>query len=94
MIQSRKEVDNMPTLSRFHGIVIRMYYQQAEHNPPHVHAFCGGYIAVVAIHTGTLIEGYLPPKALVMVRKWIGMNKSDLLDIWETQSFKTLPPLE
>ncbi|MBR0473390.1 MAG: DUF4160 domain-containing protein [Erysipelotrichaceae bacterium] len=28
----------MPVLSRFYGITIRMYFQQAEHNPPHIHA--------------------------------------------------------
>ncbi len=28
----------MPVLSRFYGIVIRMYFQQSEHNPPHIHA--------------------------------------------------------
>lgn len=26
----------MPELSRFYGIVVRMYYN--DHNPPHVHA--------------------------------------------------------
>lgn len=26
----------MLILSRFYGIVIRMYFQQAEHNPPHI----------------------------------------------------------
>ncbi len=29
----------MPVLSRFYGIIIRMYFQQAEHNPPHIHPF-------------------------------------------------------
>ena len=28
----------MPVLSRFYGIIIRMYFQQSEHNPPHIHA--------------------------------------------------------
>ena len=28
----------MPALSRFYGIIIRMHFQQAEHNPPHIHA--------------------------------------------------------
>ena len=29
----------MPVLARFYGLVIKMYFQQAEHNPPHIHAF-------------------------------------------------------
>ena len=31
----------MPVLSRFYGIVIRMYFLQKEHNPPHIHAIYG-----------------------------------------------------
>ena len=85
---------NMPILSRFYGIVIRMYFQQAEHNPPHIHALYGDDMAEVDIRTGEIIEGSLPPKALVMVREWIEINKKDLLDMWETQEFKKLSPLE
>ena len=28
----------MPVLSQFYGIIIRMYFLQSEHNPPHIHA--------------------------------------------------------
>lgn len=44
--------------------------------------------------TGDVLEGYLPPKALKMVREWIEINRSELQNIWETQEFKQLPPLE
>ena len=84
----------MPILSRFYGIVIRMYFQQAEHNPPHIHALYGDDMAEVDIRNGEIIEGHLPPKALSMVLEWINLNKKDLLDIWETQEFKSLSPLE
>ena len=84
----------MPILSRFYGIVIRMYFQQAEHNPPHIHALYGDDMAEVDIRTGEIIEGSLPPKALMMVREWIELNKKDLLHMWETQEFKKLAPLE
>ena len=84
----------MPVLSRFYGIVIRMYFQQAEHNPPHIHALYGEDVAAVDIKTGEVLEGHLPPKALSMVREWIGYNKNDLLYMWETQEFKPISPLE
>ena len=58
----------MPVLSRFYGIVIRMYFQQAEHNPPHIHAIYGDDVAAIEIRTGEVLEGHLPPKALEMVR--------------------------
>ena len=54
----------------------------------------GDDMAEVDIRTGEIIEGDLPPKALMMVREWIELNKIDLLNIWETQEFKKLAPLE
>ena len=39
----------MPVLSRFYGIVIRMYFQQSEHNPPHIHAFYGEDVGTTGI---------------------------------------------
>ena len=37
----------MPVLSRFYGIIIRMYFQQSEHNPPHIHAIYGEHVAAI-----------------------------------------------
>lgn len=80
----------MPVLSRFYGIVIRMYFQQSEHNPPHFHAIYGDHMAAICINDGTVLEGELPKKALEMVL----MHKEELLKIWETQEFITISPLE
>lgn len=84
----------MPVLSRFYGIVIRMYFLQHEHNPPHIHAIYNEDVAAVNFMTGEILEGYLPAKALAMVREWCGLHKEALRKIWETQEFKKLPPLE
>lgn len=84
----------MPVLSSFYGIIIRMYFQQAEHNPPHIHAIYGEDVAAIDIKTGKIIEGHLPPKALSLVQEWTEIHKNDLLNMWETQEFKTISPLE
>ncbi len=84
----------MPALSRFYGIVIRMYFQQSEHNPPHIHALYGDDVAEIAIRTGEILEGELPPKAIQMVREWVSAHKEELLQMWETQEFKPISPLE
>ncbi len=84
----------MPILSRFYGIIIRMYFQQSEHNPPHIHALYGDDMAEIDIRNGAIIEGDLPLKALAMVREWIEINKIDLIYMWNTQEFRKLPPLE
>ena len=84
----------MPVLSRFYGIVIRMYFQQSEHIPPHFHAIYGEHKAAICINDGSILEGELPKKALEMVTEWNEMHKKELLKIWETQEFVTLSPLE
>lgn len=84
----------MPVLSRFYGITIRMYFQQSEHNPPHFHAIYGDDMAAISIKDGKILEGYLPKKALEMVLEWNEINKNKLLEMWETQEFKELEPLE
>lgn len=84
----------MPVLSRFYGITIRMYFQQSEHNPPHIHAIYGDNVAAIDFQTKKVLEGYLPPKALAMVNEWIDLHANDLMEIWNTQDFKTLEPLE
>ena len=71
-----------------------MYFQQSEHNPPHIHATYGEHVAAVDIQNGNVLEGYLPAKALEMVREWISIHKDDLTKIWDTQEFKQLSPLE
>lgn len=84
----------MPTLARFYGIIIRMYFGQAEHNPPHIHAIYAEDTAAFDIRTGEIIEGVLPPRAAGMVREWIEKNEDDLADMWETQEFRKLEPLD
>ncbi len=84
----------MPVLSRFYGIVIRMYFLQSEHNPPHIHAIYNDDVAAVDIMTGEILDGHLPNKAIGMVREWIGLNRDALIEIWKTQEFKKIPPLE
>lgn len=84
----------MPVLSRFYGVIIKMYFQQREHNPPHIHAFYGEYMGAIDIQTLELMEGDLPVRALKMVQEWITIHQKDLMHIWETQEFVSLPPLD
>ena len=84
----------MPVLARFYGIVIRMYFLQSEHNPPHIHAIYNDDVAAIDFMTGVVLEGYLPGKAMNMVLEWIGLHRQSLREIWETQEFRKLPPLE
>ena len=84
----------MPVISRFYGIIIRMYFLQKEHNPPHIHAIYNEDVAAIDFMTGEVIEGQLPTKAMAMVKEWISMHKDTLMEMWDTQEFKQIPPLE
>ncbi len=84
----------MPVISRFYGLVIKMYFQQSEHNPPHFHVVYGEYLGEIDIRTLEMLEGDLPPKALALVREWAAIYKDELLKMWNTQKFVQLPPLE
>ena len=84
----------MPIISRFYGLVIKMYFRQSEHNPPHIHVIYGEYLGVIDIQTFEMLEGDLPTKALGLVREWTEKHKLALLEIWNTQIFQQLPPLE
>ena len=84
----------MPVIARFYGMVIKMYLMGKEHNPPHFHVMYGEYNAVIDVGTLSMSEGDLPPKALSLVLEWAGAHQNELLEIWSTQNFRQLPPLE
>jgi hypothetical protein len=52
----------MPEISRFYGIIIRMY--PGDHPPPHFHAVYAEHEAFIEIATGKVIYGYVPSTAL------------------------------
>ncbi len=55
----------MPSISRFFGIVIYMYYD--DHVPPHFHAKYGEYRTQINIETLEILEGELPHRALSLI---------------------------
>lgn len=83
----------MPVISRFHGIVIKMYLRQKEHNPPHLHAIYGDYIGMFSLNDGEMFEGDIPMKTQKHVKDFIDYYRDDLIEMWETQHFSILPPI-
>ncbi len=82
----------MPIITRFYGILIKMYFK--EHGVPHFHAIYGEFNGVFNIKTLALIEGDLPPRALRLVNDWAKNHQPELLKMWETQDFTKLPGLK
>ena len=62
----------MPEISRFYGIVIKMYFD--DHDPSHFHAEYAEDEAVISIETLAVIAGRLRPRALGLVAEWGGIT--------------------
>jgi hypothetical protein len=71
----------MPEVSRFYGIVIKLYYD--DHEPPHFHAEYGGDEIVVGITTLGILRGKLPPRAMGLVLEWASQHQAELLAVWQ-----------
>lgn len=83
----------MPTISRFHGIAIEMYWN--DHPIPHFHAFAAGRTARVSIDNQELLEGDLPRRQLRMVCKWAAVHQKELEENWRrARDREKLEPIE
>ena len=83
----------MPEIARFFGIVIKMYFIQGEHNPPHFHALYGEEMGEFDIKTLKMVRGGLSPRAVSLVREWAKLHQEELLEMWNTKKLQKLPPL-
>jgi hypothetical protein len=74
----------MPELSRFFGIIIRMYAEPfAPHHQPHFHAYYQEFAAVFALDTLEIIAGELPVKQRRLVEAWAELHREELRNDWE-----------
>jgi hypothetical protein len=73
----------MPELSRFFGIIIRMYAEPfAPHHLPHLHAYHQEAVAVYGLDPVELISGSLPLRQQRLVEAWAEMHQDELLEDW------------
>ena len=85
----------MPIISKFFGIIIRMYYD--EHNPPHVHAEYQNDKAVFDF-SGNITRGGIKSKtARKLIREWIDLYLDELKEDWKLaragKEIKKIEPL-
>ena len=83
----------MPVISRFFGIIIRMFYD--EHNPPHFHAEYQNKAALFDFQ-GNVVKGDLSSRtATKLVREWIDMHLVELELDWDlARSGKEIKPIK
>jgi hypothetical protein len=86
----------VPEISRFFGIVIRMFY--AEHGAPHFHARYGKHVASIGIDPPGVLSGLLPPRAMGMALEWCALHSVELAENWRLlragQRPRRIPPLQ
>ena len=77
---------NMPVLSMFFGIIVRMYKELGgKHNMPHIHAEYSGDEVVVALD-GTILEGGLPRAKMKLLEAWMEIHRDELEANWKLLS--------
>lgn len=73
----------MPEISRFFGIIIRMFAEpEVQHHVPHFHAHYQEFAAVYGIDPVVLLAGALPKRQQRLVEAWAEMHQSELLTDW------------
>lgn len=88
----------MPELSRFYGIVVRMFTETGErHHRPHIHVYYQDSVAIYAIDSIELLAGSLPGRQQRLVEAWIELYQDELRDNWHLISINEppyrIPPL-
>ena len=86
----------MPEISRFFGIVIKMYID--DHQPPHFHAEYGEFEALIDIRSLSVFAGRLPPRIVGFVIEWAILHQHELAEDWrrglDKQPLEKINPLE
>ena len=74
----------MPELTRFFGIIIRMYAEAGgPHHRPHFHAYYAENVAIYAFDTIERLSGELPQRQQRLVEAWAELHLQELKTNWE-----------
>jgi hypothetical protein len=86
----------MPTISRFNGVVIKMFYR--DHPPPHFHGEYNEDEVIVGINPLEVLEGKVPGNILRKILPWALRYRDELEENWDLarsgQPLKQIPPWE
>jgi Domain of unknown function (DUF4160) len=74
----------MPEISRFFGIIIRMFVEAGgPHHTPHFHAYYQDQVAIFGIDRIERLAGSLPRRQERLVLAWAELHQEDLLSNWQ-----------
>lgn len=73
----------MPELSRFFGIIIRMFSEPSErHHVPHFHAYYQEDLAVFSISPVEIVTGSMQQRQQRLIEAWAELHQEELLADW------------
>ena len=89
----------MPVISMFYGVIVMMYYfDNRQHNLPHIHVKYGDEESVISIPNGEIIEGSIKRAKLKLIQAWIEIHQEELMANWSLavngQSVFKIEPLK
>ncbi len=74
----------MPEITRFFGIIVRMYAEAGEqHHRPHFHAYYQENVVVYGIDGVEALAGSLPRRQQQLVEAWAELHQQELLENWD-----------
>lgn len=75
----------MPEISRFFGIIIRMFVEAGgQHHTPHFHAYYQEHVGIYDIGKIELLAGSLPRRQERFVLAWAELHQRELAAAWQT----------
>ncbi len=73
----------MPEISRFFGIIIRMYVEAGgQHHRPHFHAYYQDHVAIYGLEEIDTMAGSLPRRQQRLVEAWAEIHLRELQENW------------
>jgi hypothetical protein len=94
-VRSDPDHRDVPTVSRFFGIVIAMFFD--DHGYPHFHARHAAGEAKVRIDNLEVIDSALPRRQLRLVLAWAELHQEELVENWRRaragETLKQIEPL-
>lgn len=82
----------MPEISRFFGIIIRMFAEPgAPNHRPHFHAYYQNHQAVFSIDTIEVIGGNFPQRERRLVEAWTELHQGELVENWQRLQSGEIP---
>lgn len=92
VFSAKENVQYMPELSRFFGIIIRMYMEVGtQHNKPHFHAYYQDWVAIYGIEPVELISGSLPIRQSRFAEAWAELHSDELKTDWNLLQSGQIP---